>query len=208
MARRMTIEIKGKCDFLSILDLDFRWPTEGDAPFTQSDKCSQNIRISQCRQNRLIMMMVGYKKAADLLVAEVEKDQRNGASLVFPIVFNYRQFLELWLKYLIDTYGDTEGVAAEWSTHDIKELWERFRKILDSYELYNDDTDGVVEKILLDFARVDPKSFSYRYPVDKKGKMVALAQEQIDLQNLADVMNGLEGYFYGCDGYLTNHAVI
>jgi hypothetical protein len=41
-----------------------------------------------------------------------------------------------------------------------------------------------------------------RYPIDTRGKLISLAHEEVDLHRLADVMNGLEGYFSGCDGYL------
>lgn len=64
--------------------------------------------------------------------------------------------------------------------------------------------DAVVAEIIAEFAKVDPQSFSYRYPVDKKGNLVNLAFEEVDLQRLADVMQGLDGYFSGCDGYLDN----
>lgn len=51
---------------------------------------------------------------------------------------------------------------------------------------------------------MDPRSFSYRYPVDTKGNLVNLAHQEIDLHRLADVMNDLDGYFSGCDAYLHN----
>jgi hypothetical protein len=56
--------------------------------------------------------------------------------------------------------------------------------------------------IIVDFAKLDPQSFSYRYPVDREGKLLELGQDQLDLSMLADVMKGLEGYFNGCDGWL------
>ncbi|MBO9501648.1 hypothetical protein [Brevundimonas sp. A19_0] len=56
--------------------------------------------------------------------------------------------------------------------------------------------------IVAEFAKVDPGSFSYRYPVDTKGKLIELAHDRLDLGALADVMNAVDGYFSGCDGYL------
>lgn len=151
------------------------------------------------------MMMSGYKLGADLMVARVASSRHDGDALVFPIIFNYRQFIELSLKYLIATYGHTVGVGPLWNTHDLKMLWSSFLIVLADYGY--DDTEGadaVVAEIIAEFAKVDPQSFSYRYPVDKKGNLVNLAFEEVDLQRLADVMQGLDGYFSGCDGYLDN----
>ena len=49
---------------------------------------------------------------------------------------------------------------------------------------------------------MDPHSFSYRYRVDTNGNLVDLTHREVDLRRLADVMNGLDGYFSGCDSYL------
>ena len=61
---------------------------------------------------------------------------------------------------------------------------------------------AAVAQIVAQLATVDPRSFSYRYPVDTQGRPVELAHEYLDLAALADVMNGVDGYFSGCDGYL------
>jgi len=68
-----------------------------------------------------------------------------------------------------------------------------------------DDPDGAdknVERIVFNFANIDPMSFSHRYPVNKKGNPLDVKQEKLDLVNLADVMQATKGYFDGCDGYL------
>jgi hypothetical protein len=68
---------------------------------------------------------------------------------VYPIIFTYRQFIELELKYLIATYGFTVGIEANWRSHDVAFLWSEFVKVLAGY-----------------------------------------------------VMEGVGGFFTGCDGYL------
>ena len=67
-----------------------------------------------------------------------------------------------------------------------------------------DDVDSTVEQIVAQFAKMDPRSFSYRYPCDKKGRPVPIAYNNLDLETLKDVMNGVSGFFSGCDGYLTD----
>jgi len=57
-------------------------------------------------------------------------------------------------------------------------------------------------RLVAEFATVDPGSFSFRYPVDTQGRPIELAHGYMDLSVLADVMEGVDGYFTGCDGYL------
>jgi hypothetical protein len=128
-------------------------------------------------------------------------------SLVYPIIFMYRQFVELKLKYLIFTFGRRVGVRANWKSHDIALLWSEFIKVLAGYGVQDpENTDSVVSAIVAEFAKVDPKSCSYRYPVDIHGQEIALGIEVLDLGALKDVMKGVEGYFTGCDGYLDHLA--
>jgi len=189
--------------FDSILNRNFRWPKMGDRPFSQSPHWQNNAYIDQHGHGRLVMMMSGYKKAADLMVEWTARNRGDRDALVFPAIFNYRQFIELSLKYLIATYGHTVGVDAKWKTHSLTELWKTFVEVLDGYGTVDPDkTDPIVAEIVAEFAKVDPGSFSYRYPVDTKGNPIPLAHQELDLVALADVMEALECYFTGCDGYL------
>lgn len=189
--------------FESILNRPFRWPRESDRPFTRSVDPRGNAYIDRFGHGRTVLMMTGYKNAADLLVRQSTQSGFDRDTLVYPIVFNYRQFIELSLKYLIATYGRTVGIDANWKTHDLSVLWSTFAQTLERYGHDDpDQTDPVVARIVGEFAKVDPGSFSYRYPVDRQGNPIPLAHEELDLAQLADVMNGLDGYFTGCDGYL------
>lgn len=188
--------------FESLLDREFRWPRKGDRPFIQSASRQHNALIEPSAHGRLVMMMAGYKRAADLLVECGEADRFDRDALVYPIIFNYRQFIELSLKHLIATYGPAVGIKAIWNKHDLSELWKAFTKLLDGYGCQDvEETDPVVAEIIAEFSKVDPASFSYRYPVDTKGNPIPITHEELDLKALADVMHALEGYFTGCDGY-------
>jgi hypothetical protein len=184
---------------------DFRWPTKGDRLFTQAENRHENAEIKGQVHNRLVMMFMGYKFAADLMVEHSNLGNYERAVLVYPVVFNYRHFIELALKYIIATYGRTIGVKPNWKTHDLGTLWKTFLQILDGYGCEAPDgTDEVMSAIIAEFAKVDEKSFSFRYPVDQQGRKISLGHEELDLNALADAMNGVEGYFIGTDGYLDN----
>lgn len=190
-------------DFEAILSRPFRWPKAGDKLFITSPRWDGNAHIEQYGRSRLVLMMSGYKHGADLMVERSAEHRYDRDTLVFPILFNYRQYIELSLKYLIATYGRTVGVEAIWNSHDLTRLWTTFLEVLDGYgERDSDGSDGIVGEIVAEFAKVDPKSFSYRYPVDIKGQPIELTHDRLDLPSLADVMQAVDGYFNGCDGYL------
>lgn len=190
-------------DPTSIFKSGFRWPVAGDSPFVTSERWQNNASIDPFGHGRLGMMVLGYKIAADLMVGHVATTRYDGDALIYPIIFNYRQFVELSLKHLISSYGPSVGIAPVWNTHDLAKLWRKFLAVLESYGHSDDEgTDAIVGEIILEFFRVDPGSFAFRYPVDQQGQHIELSPQEVDLANLAEVMRGLEGYFNGCDGFL------
>ena len=150
-------------------------------------------------------MTDGYKTAGDLMIEAASQDRSLRDTLVFPIIFNYRHFLEISLKYLLATYGATVGIEPNWHTHHLEMLWGSVLEMLDKYGTSDpDDADSIVGGIILEFAKIDPDSYAYRYSVDRKGKPLPLTQNDLHLPTLADVMNSVSSYFDGCDGYLDN----
>jgi hypothetical protein len=86
-----------------------------------------------------------------------------------------------------------------WVGHRLKPLWDRVRSFIEENwpDAPGDDLDAV-EACLVEFDSYDPKSFSFRYPMDKNGDPV-LPQELtlIDLRALAEVMERLSGLLNG-----------
>jgi hypothetical protein len=190
-------------DFQELLKTDFAWPRKGDIPFIPSAEGVRGAHIDQDSHTRLISMMTGYKEGADLLVVKAQETGYLRDALVYPIIFNYRQFIELSLKYIIYAFGHTVGIPANWKSHDIAFLWSEFVKVQDAYGADDvDQTNPIVAKIIAQFAKIDPDSFAFRYPMDKDGKLIPLGIDELDLATLAKVMDGVEAYFSGCDGYL------
>lgn len=197
MAKRKTFEEE--------LATDFRWPIEGDTPFVTATTPFENAHIAENKFLRLAFMKKGYNEAAKLMVASTTKDPTQRDVLVFPIIFNYRQFLELSLKYLLASYGAVVGVKPNWSTHDLAVLWGKVLVMLEKYGTEDPDkADPIVGKVILEFAKIDPGSYSHRYPVDRQGKPIPVSNNNLHLPTLADVMEGVANYFEGCDGYLDN----
>lgn len=195
MAKRLTFE--------ELLGTGFRWPQPGDDPFELSDEDQQYAVIADHDFSRFVLMMDGYRQSADALVEQAIENCGDADILVYPIIFLYRHALELNLKYIINFYGPQVGVRPIWNTHEFERLWPAFLEVLEGFGTDDPDrADQVVGGVIAKFGNVDPRSFSYRYPRDRKGKPIPLAQGRLDLHRLKDVMDGVFGYFDGTDGYL------
>jgi len=83
-----------------IEEKDFPWPRKGDHLFVEREDWYSNAVLNSRRDN-LSLYAVGYKRAGEMLVEAVVQSRKDYDSLVFPIVFVYRQYLELRLKQLI-----------------------------------------------------------------------------------------------------------
>lgn len=199
MAKRYTFE--------EIIGQEFRWPQPGDDPFALPGGVEDQAVLNEDNFARFVVMMGGYKAAAENLVDIARSDDVKRDCLVFPILFLYRHCLELNLKYIINIYGGHVGIDPVWNTHDLGKLWETFAILLDRFGTTDpDDADHVVGGIVAQFAKIDPRSFSYRYPCDTRGEPIPFDNTQIHLATLRDVMDGVFGYFTGCDGYLSDLA--
>jgi len=200
MAKLHALESK----FDDVLSAEFRWPRKGDAPFAEASEPLDNALIASDERSRLVLMTDGYKQAGDLMVRQTLDEPSRRDFLVFPILFSYRHFLELSLKYMLSVFGPHVAVEPNWTTHELAPLAKSFFEMLDNFGTPDpDEADAVVANIIAEFAKIDPRSYSNRYPVDTKGRPLPITQAALDLSNLADVMEGVAGYFSGCDGYLS-----
>jgi len=193
--------------FAEALKTEIRWPKKGDKPFTPAAEPLDNALIADNEHTRLVLMTDGYKQAADLMVKHATENPSTRDFLVFPILFNYRHFLELSLKYHLATFGRTVDIMPNWASHDLEELFFSFWELLERFGTSDpDEADPIVGEVILEFAKIDPGSYSNRYPVDRKGNPIPIGQSALDLENLADVIKAVDAYFTGTDGYL-DHLV-
>ena len=89
--------------------------------------------------------------------------------------------------------------------HNLWRLWESCKAIFSQIDNESAAVDtSIVEKRLKEFHELDTRAEAFRYPVNKQGTLIPLPCEAIDLINLRDVMEGLENFFSGADGYLDN----
>lgn len=186
------------------------WPRPGDDPFDDAGAedwwHTAALNFAGERAD-FIAYATGYKLAADTLVAHIEAGRGDQDFLVFPILFNYRQYIELRLKYLI-RYGrrllDRPG---DFSTHHrLKALWDECVPLLLEIEPGSAADVENAGAALLKFAEVDPESFSFRYPMDKKGgRSLPADLTHINLRHVRDVVERLAGFLDAALEQITVH---
>ena len=151
----------------------------------------------------------GYKRAGDIIVQYVIDTHSYQDFLVYPIVFLYRQYLELRLKELFrvssSLLAESVGIAID---HNLLSLWRKVRPNIeqvwpDSHMKSHLDTVG---DRLEELCSVDPGSGAFRYPEDKKGVPTLAGMKHINLRQLRDVIQGisnlLDGASLGMGEYL------
>ncbi len=156
--------------------------------------------------------LMGYKDSADVLVdyALSSKDIRTLDTFIYPIVFLYRQFIELSLKSIIleslnYTQLEKQKIIENYK-HDLIKLWEKVKKLFSDYRI-GDTTEDIefvnrIQSYIYEFSKNDRYSFDYRYPFDLKVEKIRNENERISLPNLKDKMNELSGFFEGSKAML------
>lgn len=115
--------------------------------------------------------IAGYRIAADSLAAQVIEDRGYQDALVYPIMFLYRHYIELCLKYIIHTGRKLltdERVSR--TGHKIDEIWADAKGIIREISS-SEDTEEMefTDRVIKEWGAADPSSTAFRYPKDKEG---------------------------------------
>jgi hypothetical protein len=161
--------------------------------FTSAEDVHNNACVNWCH-DPLELYATAYKEAAEKLVKEVVNSHRHQDTLVYPIVFLYRQYIELRLKEIIREGRKLLEEPGDFPMHHrIHELWPIAKTIIEKvFENEEGKPDfGFVEHVLAEFSNYDPESFSFRYPTDKKGNNPLSGLTHINVRHLAETINRL-----------------
>ena len=170
-----------------------RLPSTDDKLFAEGP----DWRMNTCRDmyhDHSELYIIGYKDAADLLVKTVASGQGTADSLIFPIVFLYRHYIELRLKSLLkDGHRLLDREYNEKPGHQLSKLWLNVRDIL--VEIWPEEDKrqfDAVGSLIEQFEKVDPRSTSFRYPKDLEGnKSVNFDVPRVNLGNLSEVVGAM-----------------
>jgi HEPN domain-containing protein len=172
---------------------ELRWPQEGDQLFVESS-WSYDARVTGDPKERFYRMPMGYKRAGDILIDQARTDLVDRRNIIYAALFCYRQSIELFLKQLIDEFGKDKNFSPK-NTHDLNRLWERFVCIAN--EKGGCESIGFIEaqKLIGEMQNFDQKSDGFRFPADIRDEPFFSHDKGIDLNNVREVMQGLENFF-------------
>lgn len=188
----------------------FGLPQKGGRLFQETSNYYEFAHFGWGLKSSFYGYIRGYKEVSDKAVefAVQSKDIAVLDTHVFPIIFNYRQFLELSLKSLYLDYSShsiKEKIATLHSAgHDLMKMWQKLEPILLNLYAGNENKEMVntVKSYIKQFHDTDRSSFNFRYPITKEMVPVFKTEKRYDLVNLKTRMQELSNYFDGADGQL------
>ena len=148
--------------------------------------------------------VAGYKDAADKVINATKDEYFD--SLVYPIMFLYRHYLEIMLKQLlwefrsfhliIENYHGNMEYGTGYSEkddpilkHDLIKIWKELRKLIE--KAWSDEEDlsflANVELRVREFHAIDQGSFAFRYPVNKANDPIFQFNQRITRVNVLQV---------------------
>jgi hypothetical protein len=135
----------------------------------------------------------GYRRAADIINKNCQTFyDRN--TLVYPMIFLYRQYIELALKDIIREGNKVIKKENKLpAIHSLDKLWAICVLIINERNLPIPGQQlKSVKKQIDEFNQVDPGSMAFRYPETKEGAPILPADlDAVGLQNLSGSMDAL-----------------
>lgn len=154
----------------------------------------------------------GYKFSAEAAIESFIKNSYLHSykdSIIFPIIFNYRQMIELLLKKYYLKYD----IAPTFKNldHKLVPMWELVEEhFIKAYsnvdpEDLKEKTEGV-RKYLEEFDSIDKDSFVFRYPFKRNANFTStiITEQHIDVLNLKARMDELYNFLEYAEDHLLN----
>ncbi|GLB29626.1 hypothetical protein LAD12857_15490 [Lacrimispora amygdalina] len=142
----------------------------------------------------------GYIQAADVIYKQFKIAAETGNIAVqdtigFPLCFNYRQSIELYLKYYYLKYvqisKDDFDLYIKEVGHNLKDSWKRVRPTLEKLlQRQESPIDlAIIDNYINEWSDFDYGSFKMRYPISIKGQPLHKKSVRLDIINLKENMD-------------------
>lgn len=172
-------------------------------PFYNDIKSQHNVVISFLNNpiDDFGVFAKGYHLAANRLAEDFISKTGFRDYEGYPIVFLYRHALELNLKNIsycsmrLCVFKNIDLIDNKlYYNHDLFQLAELATKLL--LKLFPDDLDidklvNTIKTVTREFAEIDPKSYSYRYPIDKNGNYSTKKHQVVNILSIYNNMDKL-----------------
>jgi hypothetical protein len=178
------------------MDQKLSLPEKDDKLFKEFNEDYTHNAIIRTGMQNFFLFSEGYKTASIKLFEQMDGSAYSANTIVYPLIFLNRQFLELRLKELISGLNFVIYQEHNFPNgHGLESLWKTYIELIhevgESY-VPEGDTLEYAECLIKEFDSVDPKSFSFRYPVDTSpDRNPSLSIKNIDLKNFFITMNKL-----------------
>jgi len=146
-------------------------------------------------EEQFYLYIEGYKLAADTLIkCSVDSDKHIESKLIYPIVFCYRQYLELTMKDLFLMFSNlTEEKKKDKLNkkgHSLTGIWNCVYEVIKECIADDEKKDFYkLENLLKEFHDFDTRSDSFRYPINRDLDLHHEEWNIIDINNLFIKMN-------------------
>jgi hypothetical protein len=163
--------------------------------------------------------IIGYWEAGDILANEAMKLYHPLKDrLFFPICYNYRQFIELFLKQLIleaeEIYYICEGNNMQIKEYKLK-LSDKIHKTHSIEKLLNwliiilsciseEKMNKEIIKSILEYHKMDKTGQKFRYPKSTNNVEHFEFREDYNLEKIKNVIKTIGDYLMGIDAYLSD----
>lgn len=172
------------------------FPKNGDKLFKAEVRADTGAWLAN-PANKFFLYSEGYKNAGDALFKYCIENPFYNNTIVYPLVFTYRQFIELRLKELIMMGNKLNDAIEDFpDEHNILKLWKLFRDEI--YPKIGQEDKNLFDnagKIIEQFTSEDSQSMNFRYPLTGGAiRRDSLKRETIDLVNLKKVIDKLYNF--------------
>ncbi len=184
---------------------EYHWPEKGsklftsDAPDWQFSACVNWLTQSPSNWH---LYATGYRYGARALLDQLLETTFHRDTLVYPIIFLYRQAIELWLKCILKRGAelfDDAGVE-DLGHREIDKLWVACRKLLERMQDSLPDEIETIQANIIEFSDLDKRSFAFRYPTTKQGQP-SLREDlrDVNLRHFGEVAEGVVNFLDAVD---------
>lgn len=138
----------------------------------------------------------GYKYSADDLV-KICRGNSLSEVYVFPIVFLYRQYLELLLKNIVTQLQQIQKISIpSGNLHDLNAIWNYISPILKHDPHLSDEQIEFVGEVVGEFHKIDPKSSNFRYFFRYGNKLTLNNNVVVDIDLMESEINKVDTILY------------
>lgn len=152
--------------------------------------------------NEEYSIVTGYKSSADRLVDSIT--DFGSITEIYPIMFLYRQFIELYMKSIYKLYIANSNIDymeyLKRVKHHLIKSFDEIYPLIEEYVILNNNGDNQilcnkVKKNLKYISDLDEFGFNFRFSSDLKGNKIRKSEIEINITEIKNNINEIANFF-------------